>query len=68
MKLEEKVLIELPKKDCVYLKADVEGHIQDTEEALTEIHDPLWILLYQINLRYWKRILLSLEKSLEAEP
>ena len=68
MKIEEKVLIELSKKDCVYLKADVEAHIQDTEEVLTEIHGSLWIRAYQTNLTYWKRILFSLEKSLEVEP
>lgn len=68
MKTEEKVLIEMSKKDCGYLKDDAEGHIQDIEEALTEIPDPLLVRLYQNNLTYWKRILVSLEKSWEVEP
>ena len=69
MESEEKVLIVLSKKDCCYLKDDVEAHIQDIEEALSE-HDPspLWIDIYRTELRYWKRILASLKKSLEVEP
>lgn len=67
MNKNKEVIILLLKKDCRYLKADIEGHIQDTEEALAETSDSLLSLLYKTNLRYWKRILFSLKKSLEAE-
>ena len=63
----ENVTLVLSKKDCVYLKDNVEAHIQDDEEALAETLDPVLSSLYQINIRYLKRILFTLEKSLEAE-
>jgi hypothetical protein len=68
MTLEVEVLIVLPKNDCSFLKDDVEAHIQDIEEALSE-HDPspLWIDIYRTELRFWKRILASLKKSLDVE-
>ena len=63
-----KLTIELEERDVGYLKDDIEAHIQDCSEGISELEekwaksahkcdDVCMAALCKTNLRFWKRIL-----------